>query len=272
MTNPKRIFCLTGGRTGTMFLSHLISANVDITSVHEPLGVVDFGTRMPDIRTMRMFNEKGFNTEVKSFWKRKFALLPTTGNYSETNHTLAKCGLIEHIMSSPELQRSTTIISLGRADKVSNAISHLKRGDFQNFTIDWQWYLNMRYKNLIVNPNPFLEYGRAGYIFWFIEELSARQEYYKTLYSHKIKFVDAVLEQISKDEGASKLLSDLELGELKTIPQAANQSSQSNDPAMVQTMKDVFEKTRGLANEAANQYFKAGKRLHIDSLNNPQLP
>lgn len=272
MTNPKRIFCLTGGRTGTMFLSHLISANTDITSVHEPLGVVDFGTRMPDIRTMRMFNEKGFNTEVKSFWKRKFALLPTTGNYIETNHTLAKCGLIEHIMSSPELQRSTTIISLGRADKVSNAISHLKRGDFQNCTIDWQWYLNMRYKNLIVNPGPFLEYGRAGYIFWFIEELSARQEYYKTLYSHKIKFVDAVLEQISKDEGASKLLSDLELGELKTIPQAANQSSQSNDPAMVQTMKDVFEKTRGLANEAANQYFKAGKRLHIDSLNNPQLP
>lgn len=255
-----------------MFLSHLISANTDITAVHEPLDVVDFGTRMPDIRTMRMFNEKGFNAEVKSFWKRKFGLLPTTRDYIETNHTLGKCGLIEHIMSSPELHTSTSIILLKRADKVSHAVSHFNRGDFQNITIDWQWYLNMRYKNLIVNPDPFLEYGRAGYIFWFIEELSARQEYYKTLYSHKIRFIDAVLEQISKNNGAVKLLSDLELGELKTMPKAANQSSQSNDPAMVRTMKDVFEKTRGLANDAVTQYFKAGKRLHIDSLNNPQLP
>lgn len=272
MTPRKRIFSLTGGRTGTMFLSQLIAENADIYSVHEPLGVVDFGTRMPDIRTMRLFNEKGFITEVKRFWKRKFALLPSTGSYCETNHTLAKCGLIEHLMTSPELQSETVVISLTRADKVSNAISHLKRGDFQNITIDWQWYLNMRYKNLIVNPDPFLEYGRAGYIFWFIEELAARQEYYKTLYGHKITFVDAVLEQISTDQGARKLLSELGLGELRTVPAAANQSSQKNDPAMVRAMTDVFEKTRGLADDAVNQYFKAGRRLHIDSLNNPLLP
>lgn len=47
MTEPtqrKCIFSLTGGRTGTKFLSHLIGENTDSISIHESLRAVDFGT------------------------------------------------------------------------------------------------------------------------------------------------------------------------------------------------------------------------------------
>ena len=266
------IFSLTGGRTGTKFLSLLISENTDSISIHESLRAVDFGTRMPDIRTMRLFNETGFNSEIKSFWRLKFSLIPKTKNFCETNHTLSKCGLIEHIMSSEILQSETIIISLSRSDKVRHAISHLKRGDFQNKTIDWQWYLSEQYKNLIVNPKPFLEFGRPGYIYWYIEEISARQEYYKQLYGQYIKFVDASLEQISKAEGARHLLLELGIGELKTIPAAVNQSPQGSLVDIEDQMTEIFEKTRGLADNALSQYLDENKRLHIDRANNTHLP
>ena len=275
MTEPtqrKCIFSLTGGRTGTKFLSHLIGENTDSISIHESLRAVDFGTRTPDIRTMRLFNETGFNPEIKSFWRLKFSLIPKTRNFCETNHTLAKCGLIEHIMSSEKLQNETVIISLSRSDKVRHAISHLKRGDFQNKTIDWQWYLSAQYKNLIVDPKPFLKYGRPGYIYWYIEEVSARQEYYKKIYGQYIKFVDASLEQISKAEGARALLSELGIGELKTIPPAVNQSPQGSFVDVEDQMTEIFKKTRGLADNALSQYLNENKRLHIDKANNTHLP
>ena len=174
-------------------------------------------------------------------------------------------------MSSEKLQSETIIISLSRSDKVRHAISHLKRGDFQNKTIDWQWYLSAQYKNLIVNPKLFLKFGRPGYIYRYIEEISARQKYYKQLYGQYIKFVDASLEQISKAEGARQLLTELGIGELKTTPAAVNQSPQGNLVEVEDQMTEIFEKTRGIADNALSQYLNENKRLHIDKENNTNL-
>ena len=127
-------------------------------------------------------------------------------------------------------------------------------------------------KNLIIDPKPFLKYGRPGYIYWYIEEVSARQEYYKKIYGQYIKFVDASLEQISKAEGARALLSELGIGELKTIPPAVNQSPQGSFVDVEDQMTEIFKKTRGLADNALSQYLNENKRLHIDKANNTHLP
>tara|TARA_Y200000002_G_scaffold138199_1_gene113969 strand:- start:66 stop:371 length:306 start_codon:yes stop_codon:yes gene_type:complete len=94
--NPETIFTLSAGRTGTAWLSDFLAVNFNCDALHEPLGIEDFGNRMPDIKIMRSFNETGNNAIVKDFWKRKLSML-TSNMHIETNHTLGKCGLIENI-------------------------------------------------------------------------------------------------------------------------------------------------------------------------------
>ena len=94
--SPETIFTLSAGRTGTAWLSDFLAVNFKCDALHEPLGIEDFGNRMPDIKIMRSFNETGNNAIVKNFWKRKLSML-TSNMHIETNHTLGKCGLIENI-------------------------------------------------------------------------------------------------------------------------------------------------------------------------------
>ena len=93
---PEKIFTISAGRTGTAWLSEFLAVNLNCEALPGPLGVQDFGNRMPDIKIMRSFNETGNNAIVKDFWKRKFSML-TSNNHIETNNTLGKCGLIENI-------------------------------------------------------------------------------------------------------------------------------------------------------------------------------
>ena len=55
----KKYFTITAGRTGSAWLTSFLTANLGIDAVHEPLGIDDFGDQMPDIRTMRTFNNYG---------------------------------------------------------------------------------------------------------------------------------------------------------------------------------------------------------------------
>ena len=68
-------FTITAGRTGSAWLASFLSLNLQIEEVHEPLGINDFGEKMPDIRTMRNFNN--FRNS------KKFIRLKTLKNLQE---------------------------------------------------------------------------------------------------------------------------------------------------------------------------------------------
>ena len=96
--SPETIFKFSAGRTGTAWLSDFLAVNFTCDGLHEPLGIEDFGNRMPDIKIMRSFTKTGNNAIVTDFWKRKLSML-TSNIHIETNHTLAKCGLIENMLA-----------------------------------------------------------------------------------------------------------------------------------------------------------------------------
>ena len=139
MSNQKLIFTITAGRTGTAWLSKFIAINSQFESVHEPVRIEDFGTMMPDIKIMRTFNDIGMTDSVKDFWQRKFEILSNVTHYSEVNHTLSKCGLIEFMGQYTDLKKNVSIILLRRKNRVKHAVSFLVRNDFSHITLQWQW-------------------------------------------------------------------------------------------------------------------------------------
>jgi hypothetical protein len=221
--DPKSlIFTVTAGRTGTDWLSKFIQTNSSLHSIHEPIKIHDFGVKMPDIRIMRTFNEYGFNNDVKSFWSKKFKTIESIPLYSESNHTLGKCGLIEHMSNFTKLTDEVSIILLRRENRAKQAVSYLTRADFFHVTMQWQWYLSYRYKHLILNPKPFLEHKMVGMVFWYIYEIESRQEYYKLLHGDRFNFIDASLESITKIEGAESLAKSLNIKSDVHLPPPAN--------------------------------------------------
>ena len=217
----KTYFTITAGRSGSAWLAKFLELNLDIEVVHEPLGIDDFGTKMPDIRTLRNFNNYGNNNFVKKFWKNKFNNLKTD-IYAETNHTLAKCGLIENLAKS-DLAKNSTVFILKR-DLVKQCLSYLTRGDFGNVTLIWQWFLHPLYKKKIVNPATFEQFQPIGLPLWYCYEIAARQEFYIQKYSNKIKFIEISLEEISNVDGASKLLKKLGITDKCEIPSPQNKN------------------------------------------------
>ncbi|GGB92497.1 hypothetical protein GCM10011494_08590 [Novosphingobium endophyticum] len=201
------IFTLTGGRTGTAWLAHFLGASLDVQAVHEWLRIDDFGLRMPDIKIMRSFNERGNDALVQSFWKGKLDEIAPMPLYIETNHTLGKCGLVENLAGSP-LAAATALIVL-RRDLVTQCKSYIARGDFLNITINWQWYLHTSYKNAIINPAPFLQMGQVGLAIWYTYEMDVRQHYYVAKYADRLRLIEARLEQITSEPGARALLDAL---------------------------------------------------------------
>ena len=79
-----------------------------------------------------------FRSVSSADWK-KFESIPNE-LYSETNHTLCKCGLVENIILNKR-EKYTTLIILKR-DMTDQCVSYLERNDFGNITIAWQWYLH----------------------------------------------------------------------------------------------------------------------------------
>ena len=195
----RTFFTITAGRTGTTWLAEFFAKNLNGTSIHEPLAIEDFGVNMPDIRVMRSFNEYGNNDEVKNFWKRKFNNIKKFETYSETNHTLAKCGLIENLVES-DLANYATVVILKR-DIVRVSASFILRGSFHNISNIWQFLLQNSYKNNLVKSNIFMEMGVVGYALWYCYEMEARQLYYKLLYGERVKMIEVVLDDIVTDTG-----------------------------------------------------------------------
>ena len=163
--SPKIIFTLTAGRTGSAWLADFLAQNYQVTSIHEPLEIEDFGVRMPDIKVMRSFNNFGNNNTVQEFWERKFSVIQQN-SYIETNHTLGKCGLIENLYKT-SVAADTKIIILKR-NIVKQCSSYLVRNDFVHITTAWQWYLHPSYQKKLSIRNYFHDLRGLGSLFGIV--------------------------------------------------------------------------------------------------------
>ena len=83
------IFTVTTGRSGTGYLTRLLSENlVDAEVHHERLGYQAFGVDTPDASHFTLFNSVGNVVQVQDFWRQKL---------TEISHFNAKAGLIENL-------------------------------------------------------------------------------------------------------------------------------------------------------------------------------
>jgi len=257
------IFTITAGRTGTDWLASFISANLKIEAVHEHLGVDDFGTRTPDIRTMRHFNDLGMTPIVNRFWKGKFDSLQNISDYCETNHTLSKCGIIEYLVSSnSNINPKFLILRRGWEDL---ATSYFIRGDFRNYTIIWQWYLDYRYRIKIVDFESFASLGGMAPVFWYIAEMEARQEYYRQLYSNRFTFVDCQLEDMVTANGARALLRTLGSDAEPILPPKKNANVRTPSDEFRQQISAAAKKVSFDPTAIAASFIRSGRRLGTPS-------
>lgn len=258
------IFTLSAGRTGTAWLAQFLGENLQVRSVHEPLGVEDFGTAMPEIRHMRRFNTFGMDGVTRDFWRNKLASLQAP--YAESNHTLGKCGLIEALADSSICNRTTVIIL--RRDLAKQCASYVGRNDFQNITIPWQWYLDMNYRNVMVNPSTFRKLGQIGWAIWYALEMEARYAYYQLKYGDRINFVEARLEEATKPDGAARLLAALGHDGVPVLPEKKNATlnqSGVND-ALTAEIRTLLGRLKFDAKAIATAYIDAGRTLDSSAL------
>lgn len=259
------IFTISAGRTGTAWLADLLKANLVPGAIHEPIGPRDFGVRMPEIGTMRAFNEDGMVDRVRAFWDRKAMTIPESGAYAETNHTLAKCGLMEFLAETNPAPK-ISIICL-RRNWIDQALSYLRRRDFSSPTIIWQWYLDPRCARKIVDPKSLKGLGAQVPMFWYMAEMEARQAYYRELFGDRMSFIDCTIEEIGEPSGAAQLLSDLGYdGRLplslpppsNTTPKNENKGAEASNREKIAAVTD---KIRFNAEDVAQRYIESGMRL-----------
>jgi hypothetical protein len=256
----KRYFTITAGRTGSAWLTSFLTTNLGIDAVHEPLGIEDFGVQMPDIRTMRTFNNYGNNGFVQDFWKRKLLYLPSD-TYAETNHTLCKCGVVENLFLNG-LEDETTLIVLKR-DVVKQCLSYLVRHDFVNITIAWQWYLHPTYVKKIINPEPFMRFGGVGVPLWYCYEMLARQEYYTQKFSNKIAMHHVALEDLTTKAGAQDFHKALGLYGECELPSPKNENKAKPSEQLVHNVSDIVSKVNCDMPQLVEDLIKGGFNFDV---------
>jgi len=255
------VFTMTAGRTGTAWLAQLFATNFDCVAKHEYLNFGEFGILSQDVGLMGAFNHWGNGERVQSFWRRKFSLIPECSMYVETNHALAKCGLIENLSMLPD-DATVSIITLRRS-WLPQALSYLARSDFSNLTTVWLWYLDSQYQNIIVNPMPFAGMGVEGYIVWYIAEVEARQAYYRQLFGDRYRFIEASLEDVTTPAGARRLLGEFGHTGQISMPPRANANKPSERPIDDSRLKALIERITFEPAKLAQNYIEAGRRLDV---------
>ncbi len=253
------VFTVTAGRTGTAWLAQFLGANLGLPAVHEMLGIDDFGVRMPDIRVMRSFNERGNDPLVRAFWTGKLAEIAMLPGFIETNHTLAKCGLVENLAVSPIASNSALVVL--RRDLVAQVCSYLARGDFRNITINWQWYLAYGYPNVILNPEPFRPLGQMGHGVWYALEMDLRQACYLRLFGEGLRFVEANLEEVTGRQGACALLAALGHSCPDPILPPRRNAGGALEGEVAERVRDLFAALAYDREALVDQYLASGRRL-----------
>ncbi len=262
------IFTLTPGRSGTVFLSQLLKANLKNAEIHhEQVGPNFFGTFSGTAEIFTSFNCRGNVAVVRDFWRKKFASIRqgSTLTYAEISHPLAKCGLLENIHllgERPEIH----IICLHRdAEKVAWSIAN--RFDFANRSFTWLFALDPSYPRNICSSKLLLPHGMLGASLWYAIEMQARTEYYKILFAKHatVKLHDAELDEITTPGGASELFSKLGqeiLPSEVTIPPKANVSTEIFFGDEERALLQRLVKGANFDPEAlAMEYIKQGRRI-----------
>ena len=262
------IFTLSPGRSGSVFLTELLKANIKEAEIHHELvGFNFFGTFAGTAEVFTSFNSRGNVAVVRDFWRKKFASMRqgSAPTYAEISHPLAKCGLFENIHllgDKPEIH----IICLHRdLEKVAWSIAN--RFDFSKREFTWLFTLDPAYPRNICNPKLLLPHGLLGSSLWYAIEMQVRTEYYKILFAKHatVKLHDAELDEITTPGGASELFRKLGweiLPSEVTIPPKANVSKEvffgEEDRALLHRLvKGANFDPKALAME----YIKQGRRI-----------
>ncbi|MEM6462143.1 MAG: hypothetical protein AAF724_09530 [Pseudomonadota bacterium] len=254
-----RIFTITGGRTGTAWVVELVRANTDCPAVHESTKVDDIGVKSPDIRTMRHFNTYGMTPLIRSFWRNKFSILPDTPTYLESNHALAKAGLVEALAEQSKDRISILLLRRNWHDQVA---SYVDRGDFERIANVWLWYLDPRIPRRIIDPADLLELGTMGTAIWYAAEMEARQEYYRQLYADRFEFIDCTLEAMTTEAGAGMLLKRLGFTVSPVLPPRRNAKREKPKTRLRRKLFEALDTFRFDPVAEAQRFIEAGKSLH----------
>lgn len=255
----QKIFTLTAGRSGSGWLSKFIAANLDVTSVHEPLGIDDIDVRMPSIKVLRSFNTRGMDPVVREFWQRKLKTLPENAPYCETNHTLGKCGLIETLAEQPNADEYTIIVL--KRDLAKQCASYINRNDFTSILMCWQWYLAPDYPNNMVSSESLRPLGASGLAVWYTLEMESRQRYYQRVYGDRLRFVEVQLEDAVTVEGATGLLSDLGYDQDPILPPKYNAGAQPSNEEMVAKIGALIANSGFDPDQTVSNYLNANLSL-----------
>jgi hypothetical protein len=268
MTNKTFVFTVTTGRSGTVFLTNLLSNNLNNANIyHERTGPYGFGIHTPEASHFMQYNHFGVTKRIREFWLEKLQLaLNESGNYYiETSHFLSKAGLIENLDILPN-DVSIKIIYLTReTDKI--ALSFFNRGTFQNFGWTWLFTLDPRYSNIIISSRPFMQFGPMGHSLWYVLEMRARAEYYKNIIQNdpRIEWITTSARELSSTEQASYFLQSIQNTHTVTtpiIPEKKNQTQQSRiTEAQRQKLLSIYRGLNGNPEELGQWFYDSGRRL-----------
>lgn len=266
---PKKyIYCITTGRSGSVFLTELLEKNIpDSVVYHERTGWQLFGEVTPDLSHTMLYNSVGNVGRVQAFWKKKFRLDGrfAESTYIETSHLLSKAGLCENLHALLESAQQVHLIVLKR-DVFKIAWSLYNRHDFSNTGATWVFYLDPRHPNTIINSDYFTRHGELGCALWYVYEMFTRAEYYKLLLAHeqKIIFHDVDLSDLIQPDGAAGLLNALGCQPAEgTVTIPAKKNEQHNFPYEGQEnlLRELIANSHFDASASARRYYDAGNRL-----------
>ncbi|SDG57658.1 hypothetical protein [Paraburkholderia phenazinium] len=225
------IFPITTGRSGTLYLTELLRRNLHNAEVHhERAGHTDLGVHHPDASDFTHFNTFGNDAHVQQFWTQKLHRIVNgpARVYAEISHPLVKAGLIENIAPLTRSGRVDLIILRRNTEDILWSLAN--RFDFVNNAFTWLFYLDPRYRNVIVNATPFISHGMYGAALWYIHEMWTRVEYYRRLLAddHDIYIHDVELSEIATGDGAMRLLRALGAAPTEIdLPPQLNATSQT---------------------------------------------
>lgn len=269
--NPKHfIFTITPGRTGTLYLTNLLGANLPDCQAHHELifGFDKFGVDTPEISHFHTFNSKGNTTKIQKFWKRKLTKIGKTKTryYVETSHLLAKAGLVENLDYLKKYGKIHLIIL--KRDLLKIILSLHNRLDLINIGSAWMWFLDPAYPRKLVNPQNFADLGTYRTRFWYLCEMFTRAEYYKQLLKadKKILFHEYDIEQLNSKKQVRTLLVNLGFKKSEAsiiIPPKANQYEfkREMDNKTLNQLKQTIKNMDFDPVEIAQNMIKSGERI-----------
>jgi len=245
----KMIFCLSAGRTGTMYLQALLLENLpDALIYHEIVHIGSFGVDTPEISHLHTFNTVGNTRKVQEFWLQKLNrnLRCGKGIYAEASHILMKAGLVENAIELvPQAELHFVIL---KRDFLKVLLSYGNRGDFAKPANRWLWYLDPNYSRNILESEEIVKVGLYGMRMWYLNELYTRAYLYKLKYEHlpNVHFHEYDIDELNDKETVAGFLhsidGDLPAGDI-VIPEKQNTSASGIqvDEQEVEMVKELIQ-------------------------------